>query len=761
MSTFHLIAMVCVAICIGLIYLIDKENKSKAEKGMQRAAGVIAVVMLLTVNLPVLAGIYEEISNSNDESNSAQYYDEEKLYIDEIEEGLTKDEDVYEAEGKELYIYESEYELEENVADEEINQEEKLEAGEIGIMPLAAPTIYTLTIVKVDETREPITHDSADFEINIHSPSFGQWYWEQTWMGWTGMKTTSMGLGGGCFTFSVSPTLSNPFDWNHDQEIILQISEVRAPSGFTKLNDTFYIRMQRTLGVGVEVELGRAFGSIFIPQIIQGVTMTVDPYAHWASEINIKIEVMNEPIIEDSFDLNIRKTDESGNLITNNSTEFNITKLIMENLNFVETAMGTHETTSEGTIRINDIEVTDEGEVLFRIEETRAPNGYEKIAEAFYIRATIVQDGRRLVVDEIEIGRKENGIFIPDNSIAGVTTSIVECEENVHCKYMCACFGVIVCINCWSNSCVCTAEFYMCLGCWNEVHLCTCCNYVCECMGQVIQVDVSNKLEQEILFNLALRTFVSRVETNGTGVNLNRAPSVTMPNVFAGELIYTFPVEKSENPVQMNNGSIMIQTIRIFNEGTIAGYVNEIINDIPAGLEFLPMHSTNLNYEWVMIDNSGQVTADVSEAVEIRTRYLENNQIDAFDPDLGIELGNPDYRDIQVAFRVTYEGGTGRIIVSRSEIYDAEAFGGGTVGYINLLDEENDTEYMYVVRTGSGNNNEDDGEVKGEYRPEEEKNSQGKGNAISTNDPISSTRYIVLIVIAMISLMVLLREKKK
>jgi len=284
-------------------------------------------------------------------------------------------------------------------------------------------------------------------------------------------------------------------------------------------------------------------------------------------------------------------------------------------------------------------------------------------------------------------------------------------------------------------------------------------------------------VEEDLLFNLALRTFISQTETNGVTNNTNRAPIVSMPSVFTGELIYTFPVDKSVNPVQMTNGSIMIQTIRIFNEGTIAGYVNEIVNDIPAGLEFLPMHNTNVSYEWIMYDVSGQVTTDVSEAVEIRTRYLENNSIGAFDPDLGVIVGNPDYRDIQVAFRVTYEGGTGRIIVSRSEIYDAEAYGGGTIGYINLLDEENDTEYMYVVRTddnngnGNGNKNngsnngndddEDDGEVKGEYRPEEEKDNQGKGNAVSTNDPISSARYIVLIAIAMTSLIVLLREKRK
>ncbi|MCL2383970.1 MAG: hypothetical protein FWC79_07670, partial [Oscillospiraceae bacterium] len=185
------------------------------------------------------------------------------------------------------------------------------------------------------------------------------------------------------------------------------------------------------------------------------------------------------------------------------------------------------------------------------------------------------------------------------------------------------------------------------------------------------------------------------------------------------------------------------------------------------GLEFLPMHSTNLNYEWVMYDVSGQVTTNASEAVEIRTRYLENNQIDAFDPDLGVIVGNPDYRDIQVAFKVTDQGGIGSIIVSRTEIIDAEAFGGGTIGYINLLDEENDTEYMYVVRTESGNNNnnnneDDDGEVKGEYRPEEN-NNQGTGKVVATADDTNIFRYKALAGIAMLGLLTasILKEKKK
>ncbi|MCL2383329.1 MAG: hypothetical protein FWC79_04145 [Oscillospiraceae bacterium] len=134
MNTFHFIAIMIIAMCIGLIYLVDKKKKNKLELGMQRAAGIIAVVMLLTVNLPVLAGLYNEIVMGNDENNVAYYYDEE-----ENEEELESNEE-------ELYKYEEEAESNEYEEYEEYSDEEELEESEyieieamggyIPIMPL-------------------------------------------------------------------------------------------------------------------------------------------------------------------------------------------------------------------------------------------------------------------------------------------------------------------------------------------------------------------------------------------------------------------------------------------------------------------------------------------------------------------------------------------------------------------------------------------------------------------------------------------------
>jgi len=89
---------------------------------------VIAVVMLLTVNLPVLAGLYEEIVLGNDnESNIVVICEEE-----------TENEQEIEASEEESYIYEEETYLDEY--EEEKEELDYIEIAELGgyipIMPL-------------------------------------------------------------------------------------------------------------------------------------------------------------------------------------------------------------------------------------------------------------------------------------------------------------------------------------------------------------------------------------------------------------------------------------------------------------------------------------------------------------------------------------------------------------------------------------------------------------------------------------------------
>ena len=165
-------------------------------------------------------------------------------------------------------------------------------------------------------------------------------------------------------------------------------------------------------------------------------------------------------------------------------------------------------------------------------------------------------------------------------------------------------------------------------------------------------------------FDLALRKFITGVNDQ---VITNREPVFS---IVDGEYVYTHTKE----PVEVNNGDTVIYTLRIYNEGDIAGYAEEVKDDIPEGLEFLPENTTNINYRWIMYDAEGNVTENVADAVSIRTDYLSkaqedetgrDNLIESFDPDA---MDEPDYKEIRIAFKVTEPNTSDRIIINTAEI---------------------------------------------------------------------------------------------
>ena len=139
-----------------------------------------------------------------------------------------------------------------------------------------------------------------------------------------------------------------------------------------------------------------------------------------------------------------------------------------------------------------------------------------------------------------------------------------------------------------------------------------------------------------------------------------------------GNIKYTHTKE----PVPVANSNIVTYTIRVYNEGTIAGYAKEITDDLPEGLVFLPENETNTEYRWIMLDKDGNKTDDVEKAEKITTDYLSKaqektlgeNLIKAFDKKVGLTDTNPDYRDVKVAFKVTEPNTSDRILINTAEI---------------------------------------------------------------------------------------------
>ncbi|MBR0428432.1 MAG: hypothetical protein IJK18_09610 [Clostridia bacterium] len=220
-------------------------------------------------------------------------------------------------------------------------------------------------------------------------------------------------------------------------------------------------------------------------------------------------------------------------------------------------------------------------------------------------------------------------------------------------------------------------------------------------------------------FDLALRKFITEIDTLKTQkdekstpvTNFGREPKLTYEN---GKITYTHPKDVLRTTVD----AIVIYTLRVYNEGDIAGFAQEIADDLPEHLEYLPEHATNREYKWVMYDKDGKTTTKVSDAVRIKTDYtsksngellMKNNNLkenpnllNAFDKKVGITDTNPDYVDVKVAFKVKDPKSNKTVIVNKAQITDDADENGNPVEDVDSIpdkwnDGEDDQDYENVA----------------------------------------------------------------
>lgn len=211
--------------------------------------------------------------------------------------------------------------------------------------------------------------------------------------------------------------------------------------------------------------------------------------------------------------------------------------------------------------------------------------------------------------------------------------------------------------------------------------------------------DIDYEPVQLTYFDLALRKFITKVNT--TEIN-NRIPEVDTSKIGTidenGKKITTATYKHTKDPISLETGSTVIYTIRVYNEGTIDGYANEITDNIPEGLEYLPADATNTEYKWTMLDETGNITQDVSKAKKITTNYLseENDStqiINKYDP----ETKTLSYKDVKVAFKVVEPKTSDRIIVNTAEISKASDEDiDSTPGNNEKTEDDIDNEYVKV-----------------------------------------------------------------
>ena len=154
--------------------------------------------------------------------------------------------------------------------------------------------------------------------------------------------------------------------------------------------------------------------------------------------------------------------------------------------------------------------------------------------------------------------------------------------------------------------------------------------------------DDFEKLEVKPLeFDLALRKFITKVNDEEI---TSRIPKVDITKLASGEAT-TAIYNHSKTPVEVAIDDIVEYTIRVYNEGEIDGYAEEIKDHLPDQLEFVKDNETNKKYGW---------TVDSTDSKVIKTTYLSKanekvdgeNKIPAFD---GTTLS---YKEVKVACKV-------------------------------------------------------------------------------------------------------------
>lgn len=229
--------------------------------------------------------------------------------------------------------------------------------------------------------------------------------------------------------------------------------------------------------------------------------------------------------------------------------------------------------------------------------------------------------------------------------------------------------------------------------------------------GQEDDDDFENVIIKK--FDLSLKKFITNI--NGEEIT-SRIPNVDVTKYGKidedGNQITTFTYNHTKDPVNVSTGNIVTYTIRVYNEGEVAGYATEITDDIPEGLKFLANNELNKNMGWKMIDQNGIETQDETKAVKVITNYLSKKQekeenenlLKPYDSNKNIstnEVLNPDYKDVKIAFEVTKVNTSDKIIINSAQISnDSDKKGkeidddDSTAGKWNEGEDDQDREYI-------------------------------------------------------------------
>lgn len=177
-------------------------------------------------------------------------------------------------------------------------------------------------------------------------------------------------------------------------------------------------------------------------------------------------------------------------------------------------------------------------------------------------------------------------------------------------------------------------------------------------------------------FDLALRSFIAETEdSNGNKIEYEKEPRVDTEPLIRGEYDANYFGNKS--PVSVEVGNTITYIIRIYNEGQMDGYADEIIEHLPEDLEYVN-DEFNAEYGWI-IDTTDETQRRLKTSV-----LSKENDADNFIKGFNDETGEISYKEIKLKCKVKTTAPALREITTLTEISKSSNDG-------NIADRDNKT----------------------------------------------------------------------
>ena len=190
--------------------------------------------------------------------------------------------------------------------------------------------------------------------------------------------------------------------------------------------------------------------------------------------------------------------------------------------------------------------------------------------------------------------------------------------------------------------------------------------------GNTVKVTIPNKPDtRNLQFDMALRKYITRVIRNGKDINIgeSRKPIINEFSATEYEETKTAGYYHTKTPVTVKPGDTVVYTLKVYNEGEIAGFAKEITDYLPQGLEYVENSNINKEYNWKAVVNSDGTTTVKTDKLK-DTLISPANGAEGFRDYAKLQNGkNPKFcKDVQIVCKVKSNIQDKKLLVNVAEI---------------------------------------------------------------------------------------------